>query len=196
MVRLRALPTEPAPWRLTKRWRLLRGSTDRPACSSDDKVARVTSAAPAEPARSVTSPASGHGTDQCSDHGADDLTAPLLDPAFYAGDPFPLYARLRAEAPVTRNPTLGFWVASRHAEVTAVSRDPDTFCSGKGVMGFDIGREDPTPPSMMHTDPPDHTRYRALVQPGFRPPFIRGLEDGVRARARTLVDRDRKSTRL
>ena len=148
-------------------------------------MARVTSAAPAEPARSVTSPASNLSTD----HGADDLTAPLLDPTFYAGDPFPLYARLRAEAPVTRNPTLGFWVASRHAEVAAISRDPDTFCSGKGVMVFEIGSEYPTPPSMMHTDPPDHTRYRALVQPGFRPSFIRGLEDGVRARARTLVDR-------
>jgi cytochrome P450 len=124
-----------------------------------------------------------------SSHAADDLTAPLLDPAFYAGDPFPLYARLRAEAPVVRNPTLGFWVVSRHAEVTSVSRDPDTFCSGKGVMVFEIGNEYPTPPTIMHTDPPDHTRYRALVQPGFRPKFMRGLEDAIRARTKTLVDR-------
>jgi cytochrome P450 len=118
-----------------------------------------------------------------------DLTAPLLDPDFYAGDPFPLYARLRAEAPVARNPTLGFWVVSRHADVTAVSRDPETFCSKKGIMVFEIGSEYPTPPTMMHTDPPDHTRYRSLVQPGFRPKFMRGLEDGIRARTRTLVDR-------
>jgi cytochrome P450 len=41
---------------------------------------------------------------------------------------------------------------------------------------------------MMHTDPPDHTRYRTLVQPGFRPTFMRALEDGIRARTRTLVD--------
>ena len=60
-----------------------------------------------------------------------DLTSPLVDPDFYAGDPFPLYARLRAEAPVTRNDRLGFWVASRHAEVVAISRDPDTFCRAK-----------------------------------------------------------------
>jgi cytochrome P450 len=119
----------------------------------------------------------------------DDLTAPLLDPTFYAGDPFPLYARLRAEAPVIRNPTLGFWVVSRHADVTSVSRDPETFCSSKGVMVFEIGNEYPTPPTIMHTDPPDHTRYRALVQPGFRPKFMRGLEDAIRARTKTLVDR-------
>jgi cytochrome P450 len=118
-----------------------------------------------------------------------DLTAPLLDPDFYAGDPFPLYARLRAEAPVVRNPTLGFWVLSRHADVTAVSRDPETFCSKKGIMVFEIGSEYPTPPTMMHTDPPDHTRYRSLVQPGFRPKFMRGLEDSIRARTRALVDR-------
>jgi cytochrome P450 len=41
---------------------------------------------------------------------------------------------------------------------------------------------------MMHTDPPDHTRYRNLVQPGFRPTFMRALEDGIRARTVTLVD--------
>jgi len=116
------------------------------------------------------------------------LTDPLLDPAVYAGDPFPLYARLRAEAPVARNETLGLWFVSRHAEVVAVSRDPATFCSSKGIMAFEIGAEYASPPTMMHTDPPDHTRYRALVQPGFRPSYMRALEPGIRARARALVD--------
>ena len=118
----------------------------------------------------------------------DQLTAPLLDPTFYVGDPFPLYARLRAEAPVAHSGEGGFWVASRHAEVVAVSRDTETFCSGKGILTMEIGAEYPTPPTMMHTDPPDHTRYRNLVQPGFRPTFMRALEDGIRARTVALVD--------
>ncbi|MEI7858768.1 MAG: cytochrome P450 [Acidimicrobiales bacterium] len=117
------------------------------------------------------------------------LTAPLLDPSCYADDPFPLYARLRAEAPVARNDTLGLWMVSRHAEVVAVSRDPETFCSSKGIMTFEIGSAYATPPTMMHTDPPDHTRYRTLVQPGFRPTYMRALEPRIRARARALVDR-------
>ena len=117
----------------------------------------------------------------------EDLTAPLLDPEFYAGDPFPLYARLRAEAPVVRNDSLGLWVVSRHADVIAVSRDPETFCSARGIMVFEIGAEYASPPTMMHTDPPEHTRYRGLVQPGFRPSFIRTLEKSVRARTRALV---------
>src|ERR1700678_581028 len=117
-----------------------------------------------------------------------DLTAPLLDPEFYTGDPFPHYARLRAEAPLAHNDTLGFWVASRHADVVAVSRDPETFCSARGIMVFEIGSEYATPPTMMHTDPPEHTRYRGLVQPGFRPTFMRALEDGIRARTVALVE--------
>ncbi|HEV3132793.1 MAG TPA: cytochrome P450 [Acidimicrobiales bacterium] len=118
-----------------------------------------------------------------------DLTAPLLDPDFYAGDPFPLYARLRRESPLAWNGTAGFWVASRHADVVAISRDTETFSSAKGIMVFEIGSEYATPPTMMHTDPPAHTRYRNLVQPGFRPSFMRALEDGVRARTVALVDR-------
>ncbi len=116
------------------------------------------------------------------------LTDPLLDPAVYAGDPYPLYARLRAEAPVARNDTLGLWMLSRHAEVVEVARDPATYCSSKGIMTFEIGTEYPSPPTMMHTDPPDHTRYRNLVQPGFRPSYMRALEGGIRRRARALVD--------
>ncbi len=42
---------------------------------------------------------------------------------------------------------------------------------------------------MMHTDPPAHTRYRRLVQPGFKPSVVRALEPAVRARARDLVAR-------
>ncbi len=81
------------------------------------------------------------------------LTDPLLDPAFYAGDPYPLYARLRAEAPVARNDTLGLWMVSRHAEVVAVSRDPETFCSSKGIMTFEIGARVP--------DAADHDAHRS-----------------------------------
>jgi len=117
------------------------------------------------------------------------LTAPLLDPAVYADDPFPLYARLRAEAPVARNADLGLWFVSGHEDVVTVSRDPATFCSSKGILAMEIGADYATPPTMMHTDPPDHTRYRALVQPGFRPTYMRALEGGIRTRVEALVDR-------
>jgi cytochrome P450 len=41
---------------------------------------------------------------------------------------------------------------------------------------------------MMHTDPPVHTRYRKLVQPGFSPSRIRALEEPLRALATRILD--------
>jgi len=117
------------------------------------------------------------------------LAATLEEPGFYAGDQFPHYARLRREAPVAWNAQLGYWAVAKHADVVAISKDPETFCSGRGILTFEIGVEYPSPPTMMHTDPPEHTRYRKLVQPGFAPSRIRELAVRVRARADELVAR-------
>jgi cytochrome P450 len=117
-----------------------------------------------------------------------ELAAALTDPELYADDPFPLYARLRAEAPVAWNEESGFWALSCHPEVQQVSTDPATFCSGKGILVQEIGAEYASPPTMMHTDPPAHTRYRRLVQPGFKPTAVRDLETHVRSLASVLVD--------
>ena len=116
------------------------------------------------------------------------LTDPLVDDQFYAGDPFPQYARLRGDAPVAWNATKGFWAISRWDEVMAVSTDPKTFCSGRGILVMEIGASYDTPPTMMHADPPEHTVYRKLVQPGFAPGRMRALEGDVRRRAKLLVD--------
>ena len=117
------------------------------------------------------------------------LAATLEEPGFYAGDPFPHYARLRREAParVERGARLlgGLEARRRGRDLP----DPEAFCSGKGILTFEIGVEYPSPPTMMHTDPPDHTRYRKLVQPGFAPTRIRALATRVRARADELAAR-------
>ena len=116
------------------------------------------------------------------------LTDPLIEDSFYAGDAFPQYARLRDEAPVAWNGTKGFWAVSRWDDVMAVSTDPETFCSGRGILVMEIGASYDSPPTMMHTDPPEHTVYRKLVQPGFAPGRTRALEADVRRRAKLLVD--------
>ena len=116
------------------------------------------------------------------------LTDPLIEDSFYAGDAFPQYARLRDEAPVAWNDTKGFWAVSRWDDVMAVSTDPETFCSGRGILVMEIGASYDSPPTMMHTDPPEDTVYRKLVQPGFAPGRMRALEADVRRRAKLLVD--------
>jgi cytochrome P450 len=116
------------------------------------------------------------------------LTAALTDPALYAGDPFPLYERLRREAPVAWHAGAGFWAVATQPEVLQVGADPRRFCSGKGILVQEIGLSYDSPPTMMHTDPPAHTRYRRLVQPGFKPTVVRALEASVRSQAAALVD--------
>jgi cytochrome P450 len=115
------------------------------------------------------------------------LAAGLLDPALWAGDPHPLLRQLRRQAPVAWHAGRGFWAVSRHADVLAVESDPHTFCSGRGILTDEIGTTYDTPPTMMHTDPPRHTRYRRLVQPGFRPTLVRALAPAIRRGAEALV---------
>lgn len=117
-----------------------------------------------------------------------ELATPLLAEDFYAGDPYPHYARLRDEAPVLWCEEGGFWAVSRHADVMAISTDPATFSSAQGILTMEIGVHYDSPPTMMHTDPPEHTAYRKLVAPGFRPSVMKRLEGLVRQRTARLVD--------
>jgi cytochrome P450 len=116
------------------------------------------------------------------------LTEQLLDGSFPFDDPFPLYSRLRDEAPVAWCEDPGFWAVSRHADVMAVAADPATFCSGRGILVSEIGTEYPSPPTIMHTDPPEHTAYRSLVQAPFARKATESVADNVRQRAALLID--------
>src|SRR5580698_4132309 len=115
----------------------------------------------------------------------------LLDPALYASDdPFALYAELRRAAPVcwVDYERGGFCAVTTHPEVSHIGADPGAFCSSRGILTDEIGTTYETPPTMMHTDPPQHTRYRRLVQPGFKPSMVRLMEAGVTAKATGLLD--------
>jgi cytochrome P450 len=116
------------------------------------------------------------------------LTDALLDPDTYAGDLHGALAGLRAGAPLGWNATRGFWAVSRHADVSEASSDPTRFCSKRGILVDEIGVTYDTPPTMMHADPPEHTRYRKLVRPGFTNTVVRGLEPLVRERTARLLD--------
>ncbi len=97
-------------------------------------------------------------------------------------DPYPVYARLREEAPLYRNEDQDFWALSRHADVTAAFRDPAQFSSANGVSLDPAawGRNAYKTMSFLAMDPPRHTRMRALVSKGFTPRRVRDLEQRVR----------------
>ena len=112
----------------------------------------------------------------------------LTAAATYLGDPHPLYAQLRAEEPISWVEDPGFWAVTTHAGVTRASLHPEEFCSARGILVEEIGRHYDFPPTMMHTDAPAHTRYRRLVQPGFKPSMVKLLRDQVTATATALLD--------
>jgi cytochrome P450 len=101
-------------------------------------------------------------------------------------DPYPVYARLRDEAPLYRNDELDFWALSRHLDVAGAFRDPSQFSSANGVS-LDPSAWGPyahKTMSFLALDPPRHTRMRALVSKGFTARRVRELEHRIRALAR------------
>jgi cytochrome P450 len=118
----------------------------------------------------------------------DPRTDALLDPATYAGDLHGALRTLREEAPIAWNGTAGFWAIAGHADVSTISGDPSRFCSKHGILVEEIGTTYDSAPTMMHTDPPEHTRYRKLVRPGFTQSVVRSMEDLVRTRTGALLD--------
>ena len=105
-------------------------------------------------------------------------------------DPYPVYARLRAEAPLYYNEELDFWALSRHADVLAAFRDPARLSNRHGVS-LDPAAYGPQAErfmSFLAMDPPRHTRMRALVSKAFTPRRVAELEGRVRAIAVEHLD--------
>jgi pimeloyl-[acyl-carrier protein] synthase len=95
-------------------------------------------------------------------------------------DPWPIYRRLRKEAPVLRR-TSGSWLLTRFADCSDVLKDrrfgsdPARLSdSGLAAIGAnEIYREGGN--TMLFMDPPDHTRLRSLVSKAFTPRVVAGL---------------------
>jgi cytochrome P450 len=112
-----------------------------------------------------------------------------LDPAFRI-DPYPVYARLRAEAPVYE--AFGGLVLSRYAECEAVLRDPRSSSDFDKSTAHEmwVREQGPgyQPPQQtrpfLFLDPPDHTRLRGLVTKAFTPRVV----DRLRPRVQEIVD--------
>jgi cytochrome P450 len=95
----------------------------------------------------------------------------LFDPATQE-DWFPTYRQLRDDAPVYRVPETELYVVTRYADVMHVLRHQEVFPTGTSIYRSTAAREvyeragwpRVTP---LSSNPPDHRRYRALVDPYF-----------------------------
>lgn len=108
----------------------------------------------------------------------------------FRGDPYPVYKRMRDEAPAYLTP-LGFVMLSRYADCVALLRHPlassdatksDAFAAEMRRQGRDpveAAAEARRP--FLFMDPPDHTRLRGLVSKAFTPRVIETLRPRIAA---------------
>src|SRR5829696_8403378 len=101
----------------------------------------------------------------------------------WASNPWPIWAKLRDEDSLAYSENHGgYYVASRYEDVCAITRDTATFSNfpGSAIPHLEMP---PMPP--VHYDPPEHTKYRRLINPYFAPTQVASLEPFVR----DLVDK-------
>ena len=118
----------------------------------------------------------------------------IEDPDFYSDDPFPIFARMRREAPVFWYEPLETWVLTKYEDIRYVGRTPDIFSSRDGILLNDI-RHKGTSNSFFGedaelistTDPPRHRELRRYLAPSFTPSSIKQLEGTVREYCRELI---------
>jgi cytochrome P450 len=103
-------------------------------------------------------------------------------------DPYPLWKRMRDEAPTWHNDRYDFWVLTRFHDIEHAHKDYETFVSGHGTT-VETMSETPVDTGMIiWTDPPRHTMLRKLVSRAFTSRRVSSLEDRVRDVCADLLD--------
>jgi cytochrome P450 len=111
-----------------------------------------------------------------------DRLAELMSPEL-ARNPQPMYLTLRESSPVMHLDGVGVIVSDRSG-VDEVLRNPDVFSSN--MSAHDLKTKRPLIP--LQIDPPDHRKYRKILDPLFAPPRMKALEGSVAALVNALVD--------
>ena len=123
----------------------------------------------------------------------------IASPEFKA-NPYPFYARLRAEEPVYRVSMLQgetAWLVTRYDDVSMVLKDERFVKDPANALTPEQAAKRPwfrkmklfkaLQLNMLNQDPPNHTRLRALVNKAFTPRLVEQVRDRVQ-RAREFHD--------
>lgn len=105
------------------------------------------------------------------------------DPAHWS-EPQPFWRRLREVGPVVRGPFDSLNVVRRD-EVEFALRDPAVLSSA--MEAVDLGQTRPLIP--LQVDPPDHVKYRRLLDPMFAPRRMARMDSDITELVNDLIDR-------
>src|SRR5580704_9056585 len=113
----------------------------------------------------------------------------LHSPAMWA-DPYPIYARLRRDAPAYFDATWNVWLVTRYADVAAGLRDARLSAARGKAMGarFEPPLGDNLAWWTTFIDPPDHTRVRSLINRAFTSRVVERLRPAIVELTRLLLD--------
>lgn len=116
-------------------------------------------------------------------------------------DPYPYFARLRAEAPVFRDPNTGIVSVSTYDLIMEVNRQPLVFSNdfsaalrSGSTQGVDademviLSKGWPVTNTMLTADPPAHTRYRKMAAKAFTFKRVERMGDYVAQVTNALID--------
>src|SRR3954447_12031964 len=120
--------------------------------------------------------------------------AEIYTPEFRA-DPYPTYARLRADSPVikVRTPRFDSYLVTRFEDARTALSDPrlskDLYRAGDTYLEVFGEKARQINTNMLNSDPPEHTRLRRLVTQAFTPRRIEAMRPRVEAIVEGLLDR-------
>lgn len=113
-------------------------------------------------------------------------------------DPYPIYRRLRDEAPVLWSENWQSWVFSRYEDVNASLKDKVNLSNiARQALLFSLFTPEQLEATtflrtffaqidLINSDPPDHTRMRRPVQRALMPKVIAGMEEKTRSLGKQL----------
>ncbi|CAB4710131.1 MAG: cytochrome P450 [Actinobacteria bacterium] len=104
-----------------------------------------------------------------------------------AADPIPFYDALRSHCPVATMEGMlgaGVYIISRYEDVRWALKHPEIFSSD--LVAVDIGQDRPLIP--LQIDPPEHAKYRRVIDPTLGPHEMAPLEDEIRMRVNEVID--------
>ena len=118
----------------------------------------------------------------------------LDDPQFWLDEPYPVFARLRAQAPVLYCDSINAFAITRYADVQSISRNPELFSSEAGIVlndsryGGVLRAFFPENSELISmSDPPRHRELRRVIAPSFTPRAIADKEPIIRRICRDLI---------
>jgi cytochrome P450 len=104
-------------------------------------------------------------------------------------DPYPLYQRMRDEAPLYYNPDLDFYAVTRYADCEAGLRDAKRYISGRGgILELIKANVELPPGNLIFEDPPAHDVHRSLLSRVFTPKRVADLEPLIRQYCADCLD--------